>query len=85
LQINYQGVGSGAGIKQFTQYLVAFGASEAAMKDEEIAVVKNGVVLIPVTAGSSVLADTASRGLSFLAKHTPAFFLERSRNGMIRQ
>lgn len=56
LQINYQGVGSGAGIKQFTQNLVAFGASDAAMKDEEIAAVKNGVVLIPVTAGSIVLA-----------------------------
>jgi phosphate transport system substrate-binding protein len=56
LQINYQGVGSGAGIKQFTQNLVAFGASDAAMKDEEIAAVKNGVVLIPATAGSIVLA-----------------------------
>jgi phosphate transport system substrate-binding protein len=56
LQINYQGVGSGAGIKQFTQNLVAFGASDAAMKDDEIAAVKNGVVLIPATAGSIVLA-----------------------------
>src|SRR6202795_5318115 len=56
LQINYQGVGSGAGIKQFTQNLVAFGASDAAMKDEEIAAVKQGVVLIPTTAGSIVLA-----------------------------
>jgi phosphate transport system substrate-binding protein len=56
LQINYQGVGSGAGIKQFTQNLVAFGASDAAMKDDEIAAVKQGVVLIPATAGSIVLA-----------------------------
>lgn len=56
LQINYQGVGSGAGIKQFTQKLVTFGASDAAMKDEEIAAVKQGVVLIPATAGSIVLA-----------------------------
>src|SRR5215831_4236242 len=56
VQINYQGVGSGAGIKQFTQNLVAFGASDAAMKDEEIAAVKQGVVLIPATAGSIVLA-----------------------------
>src|SRR5271154_4834339 len=56
LQINYQGVGSGAGIKQFTQNLVSFGASDAAMKDEEIAAVKQGVVLIPATAGSIVLA-----------------------------
>jgi phosphate transport system substrate-binding protein len=56
LQINYQGVGSGAGIKQFTQNLVSFGASDAAMKDAEIAAVKQGVVLIPATAGSIVLA-----------------------------
>lgn len=56
IQINYQAVGSGAGIKQFTQNLVAFGASDAAMKDEEIAAVKQGVVLIPATAGSIVLA-----------------------------
>jgi len=56
VQINYQGVGSGAGIKQFTQNLVAFGASDAAMKDDEIAAVKRGVVLIPATAGSIVLA-----------------------------
>jgi len=56
LQINYQGVGSGAGIKQFNQKLVTFGASDAAMTDKEIAAVKDGVVLIPATAGSIVLA-----------------------------
>jgi phosphate transport system substrate-binding protein len=56
VQINYQAVGSGAGIKQFTQNLVAFGASDAAMTDNEIAAVKQGVVLIPATAGSVVLA-----------------------------
>jgi phosphate transport system substrate-binding protein len=56
LQINYQGVGSGAGIKQFTQNLVSFAASDAAMTDKEIAAVKQGVVLIPATAGSIVLA-----------------------------
>ena len=56
VQINYQGVGSGAGIKQLTQNLVAFGASDAAMTDNEIAAVKQGVVLIPATAGSVVLA-----------------------------
>ena len=56
MQINYQGVGSGAGIKQFTQNLVSFGASDAARTDKEIAAVKQGVVLIPATAGSIVLA-----------------------------
>jgi phosphate transport system substrate-binding protein len=56
VQINYQAIGSGAGIKQFTQNLVSFGASDAAMTDKEIAAVKRGVVLIPATAGSIVLA-----------------------------
>jgi phosphate transport system substrate-binding protein len=55
IQINYQGVGSGAGIKQFTDGLVTFAASDAAMSDEQIAKVKQGAVLIPATAGSIVL------------------------------
>src|SRR5271156_5389792 len=55
VQINYQALGSGAGIKQFQQGLVDFGASDAAMTDTEIAAVKNGVVLLPMTAGSIVL------------------------------
>jgi phosphate transport system substrate-binding protein len=37
LQINYQSVGSGAGVEQFTKGTVDFGASDTAMKDEEIA------------------------------------------------
>lgn len=86
IQINYQGVGSGAGIKQFTQKLVAFGASDAAMKDEEIAAVKQGVVLIPATAGSIVLAYNLPgvENLSYPEKRTPAFFWAKSRSGMIR-
>jgi phosphate transport system substrate-binding protein len=56
VQINYQALGSGAGIKQFQQHLVDFGASDAAMTDDEIASVKDGVVLLPMTAGAIVLA-----------------------------
>ena len=56
VQINYQALGSGAGIKQFQQNLVDFGASDAAMTDEEMAAVKNGAVLLPMTAGSIVLS-----------------------------
>jgi phosphate transport system substrate-binding protein len=56
VQINYQALGSGAGVKQFQEGLVNFGASDAAMTDEEIAAVKDGVVLLPMTAGSIVLA-----------------------------
>jgi phosphate transport system substrate-binding protein len=57
VQINYQGVGSGAGIKSFTGGLTDFGASDAAMSDKELAGVKQGgVVLLPMTAGSIVLS-----------------------------
>ncbi|MEO6053862.1 MAG: phosphate ABC transporter substrate-binding protein PstS [Chthoniobacterales bacterium] len=56
IQINYQSNGSGAGVKQFTQGLVDFGASDAAITDEEIAKVPKGAVMIPATAGSIVLA-----------------------------
>lgn len=55
-QVNYQSVGSGAGIKQFIGNTVDFGASDVAMKDDEIAKVSKGVVLLPVTAGLVVLA-----------------------------
>ncbi len=56
VEVNYQALGSGAGVKQFQQHLVDFGASDAAMSDEEIAAVPEGVVLLPMTAGAVVLA-----------------------------
>jgi phosphate transport system substrate-binding protein len=54
--VSYQSVGSGAGVKQFTSGTVDFGASDVAMKDEEIKAVSKGVVMLPMTAGSIVLA-----------------------------
>jgi len=56
VQIDYQSVGSGSGVKSFIDKTVDFGASDAAMKPEEIAQVEEGVVLLPMTAGSVVLA-----------------------------
>ena len=56
VQVNYQSVGSGAGVKNFTAGVVDFGASDAAMSDAEIAKVAKGVVLIPATAGEIVYA-----------------------------
>ncbi len=37
LTVNYQGIGSGGGIAQFTAKTVDFGATDSAMKDEEVA------------------------------------------------
>ncbi len=56
IQINYQGKGSGAGIKDLQNHTVDFAGSDAAMTDEEMAQVKEGVQLLPMTAGSIVLA-----------------------------
>lgn len=54
--IDYQAKGSGAGIKDFINHTVDFAASDAAMTDEEMAQVKAGVQLLPMTAGTIVLA-----------------------------
>lgn len=54
--VDYQGKGSGAGIKDFINETVDFAASDAAMTDEEMAQVKRGVQLLPMTAGKIVLA-----------------------------
>jgi phosphate transport system substrate-binding protein len=56
LVVNYQSIGSGAGVKQFSKDLVDFGASDVAMKDNEIKAVNGNVLMLPVTAGSVVVA-----------------------------
>src|SRR6188472_1246415 len=40
LTVNYQGIGSGGGIAQFTAGTVDFGATDSAMEDTEIAAAK---------------------------------------------
>ena len=54
--VDYQSKGSGAGIQDLINKVVDFAASDAAMKDEDIAKVEGGVVLLPMTAGEIVLA-----------------------------
>jgi phosphate transport system substrate-binding protein len=55
IQVDYQSVGSGSGIKSVIDKTVDFGASDAAMKPEDIARVDGGVQLLPMTAGAIVL------------------------------
>jgi len=54
--VDYQSVGSGSGVKSVIDHTVDFGASDAAMKPEDMARVPGGVQLFPMTAGSIVLA-----------------------------
>ncbi|HWD93095.1 MAG TPA: phosphate ABC transporter substrate-binding protein PstS [Verrucomicrobiae bacterium] len=51
-QINYQSVGSGAGIKQLLSQTVDFGASDAPMTDEAMAKAPGKILHIPVVAGA---------------------------------
>ena len=55
VQVDYQSVGSGSGIKSVIDKTVDFGASDAAMKPDDIARVDVGVQLLPMTAGAIVL------------------------------
>ena len=56
IAVNYQSVGSGAGIRQFIAETVDFGASDKPMKQDEIKKVLRGVVQIPMTAGAIAVA-----------------------------
>ena len=56
VSVDYQAKGSGAGIQDLINKTVDFAASDAAMTSEQIAQVKDGVVLLPMTAGEIVLA-----------------------------
>jgi phosphate transport system substrate-binding protein len=52
VKINYQSVGSGAGIKQIDAKTVAFGASDMPLKDDELA--KKGQLQFPTVIGGVV-------------------------------
>ena len=56
LKINYQSMGSGAGVKQVIKGVVDFGGSDVAMTPEEVEQAKDNVLLLPMTAGAVVLA-----------------------------
>ncbi|MHB8923191.1 MAG: extracellular solute-binding protein, partial [Thermoleophilia bacterium] len=53
--INYQSVGSGAGIQQIIAQTVDFGASDAAMSDADLAKAPAELLHIPTVAGAVVL------------------------------
>ena len=56
VRIDYQAKGSGAGIQDLINNTVDFAASDAAMNEDEMSKVDQGVVLLPLTAGEVVLA-----------------------------
>ena len=52
VRINYQSIGSGGGIRQFTEGTVDFGATDGPMTDEQIAAVKGNVLHVPAVLGA---------------------------------
>jgi phosphate transport system substrate-binding protein len=55
-RVNYQSVGSGAGIRQFVAGTVDFGATDEPIKASEAKKVKRGVVQIPMVGGTIAVA-----------------------------
>ena len=56
ITVNYQSIGSGGGIQQFTAKTVDFGASDVPMDAKELARAKDPVLQIPITLGGAGVA-----------------------------
>jgi phosphate transport system substrate-binding protein len=56
VKVNYQSVGSGAGVRQFIAGTVDFGATDEPIKPAEAAKVSRGVIQIPVVGGTIAVA-----------------------------
>lgn len=52
IRINYQSIGSGGGIRQLLKGTVDFGASDAPMKEKELAKAKHDVIHVPTVLGA---------------------------------
>ncbi|MGH7579390.1 MAG: phosphate ABC transporter substrate-binding protein PstS [Gemmatimonadales bacterium] len=81
VRINYQSIGSGGGIRQFTEGTVDFGATDGPMTDEQIEGVDGNVLHIPTVMGSVVLtynlAGTGNAKLRLDAPTIADIFLGR--------
>lgn len=56
VRVNYQSIGSGAGVQQFVEGTVDFGATDGPMGDAEMAAARGGAILhIPMTLGADVI------------------------------
>src|SRR5256884_2223929 len=69
-KLNYQSIGSGGGIRQFSDGTVDFGASDAPMTDSAIAAIGGNVLHIPTVLGAVVVAYNVP-GVTQQLKFTP--------------
>ena len=80
VRINYQSIGSGGGIRQFTEGTVDFGATDGPMKDEQIAAAQGNVWHIPTVLGAVVVTYNLpglARPLRFDGRTLADIFLGR--------
>ena len=77
-RVNYQSVGSGAGVRQFLAGTVDFAASDEPIKPSEAAKVKRGVVQIPMVGGTIAVAyNKPGCSLKLTQKQTVDIFAGR--------
>jgi len=70
IQLNYQSVGSGGGIRQFSDGTVDFGGTDAPMTDSAIAAIQGNVLHIPTVLGA-IVATYNLPGVTQQLKFTP--------------
>ena len=70
VQVNYQSIGSGGGIRQVTAGTVDFGASDMPMTDKQLSEVKSKILNIPTVLGADVPAYNIP-GVTGEVKFTP--------------
>ncbi len=70
VQINYQSIGSGGGIRQVTSGTVDFGASDMPMTDKQLSEVKTKILNLPTVLGADVPAYNIP-GVTGEVKFTP--------------
>lgn len=70
VEINYQSIGSGGGIRQVLAGTVDFGASDGPMTDEQLAQAKTKILHVPTVLGADVPAYNVP-GVSGELKFTP--------------
>ena len=70
MQINYQSIGSGGGIRQFSDHTVDFGATDGPMSDSAITAINGNVHHIPTVLGAVVPVYVVP-GVTAQLKFTP--------------
>jgi phosphate transport system substrate-binding protein len=83
VNLNYQSIGSGGGIKQFTERTVDFGASDAPLSQTQRSALPGAAVHVPETIGSVVAAYNVpgvGKGLKLTGPILADIFLGKIKN-----